>query len=647
MPSTSTWRLSLNNLALVDMSRGRYAAAEAPLKRALAITEKAVGPDHPNVATALNNLAETYLAQGLFAEAEPLHKRALAILETALGRDNVTVALSLTNIANASRQQNRYPEAEALLQRALAIQEKALGPEHRDVAAALGSLAALYREQARYAEAEPLHKRALATFEKALGPDHVDVANSLSGFALLYQRQDRFADAEPLYKRSLAIYEKALGPDHPDLALPLNRLAELYDAQGRHAEALPFVERSIKTRRAVPAVALSVLFGAHAKGLVPSAKALDDGLEVVQRASQTAAAAAVVKLAVRLAAGSDSLARLVRRDQDLAAEAETLDKRLVEAVSKEPSKRTPAAEQAIRQRLASIALRRESLRKALATDYPDYAALSDPPTVTAKEIEALLKDDEALVLLFPGKKVSHVFVAVRGAFELNEIPVDAAALSDKIARLRRGLDVDMVLDAAALSARGKSREMFDVGLAHELYSTLLGPSERRIKDKKHLIVVPVGPLTALPFHLLVTDKPPLAVPSVDDTVGRGLAAYRDAAWLVKRHAVTVLPSVASLKALRVRSRRPQGDEAADRLRRPGVRLRSSRCRRPARPRRSRRREDPRLFRLLAWRRRRPRQARRCAAAACRTRAEELKAVRSQLGAPASDIHLGATQARPT
>src|SRR5262249_53487490 len=37
-----------------------------------------------------------------------------------------------------------------------------------------------------------------------------------------------------------------------------------------------------------------------------------------------------------------------------------------------------------------------------------------------------------------------------------------------------------------------------------------------------------------------------------------LHSYRDAAWLVKRHAVTVLPSVASLKALRVFARKGQG-----------------------------------------------------------------------------------------
>src|SRR5262249_9636118 len=67
-----------------------------------------------------------------------------------------------------------------------------------------------------------------------------------------------------------------------------------------------------------------------------------------------------------------------------------------------------------------------------------------------------------------------------------------------------------------------------------------------------LLVVPSGPLPALPFHLLVTERPTIRA-SIKD-----IAIYRGAAWLLKRHAVTVLPSVASLKALRVFARKGQG-----------------------------------------------------------------------------------------
>jgi tetratricopeptide (TPR) repeat protein len=52
-------------------------------KRSLAIREKALGPDHPDVAISLNNLAGLYDKEGRYAEAEQFYKRALTIGEKA------------------------------------------------------------------------------------------------------------------------------------------------------------------------------------------------------------------------------------------------------------------------------------------------------------------------------------------------------------------------------------------------------------------------------------------------------------------------------------------------------------------------------------------------------------------------------------
>jgi CHAT domain-containing protein len=57
------------------------------------------------------------------------------------------------------------------------------------------------------------------------------------------------------------------------------------------------------------------------------------------------------------------------------------------------------------------------------------------------------------------------------------------------------------------------------------------------------MIVPSGPLTQLPFQVLVTEPPKPAIPN-------NVAGYRDAAWLARKHAITVLPAVSSLKALR-------------------------------------------------------------------------------------------------
>src|SRR5947209_14352606 len=60
---------------------GRYADAISVAQQVLAIGEKALGRDHPDVATLLNNLALLYVSQGRYADAEPLYQRGLAIYE--------------------------------------------------------------------------------------------------------------------------------------------------------------------------------------------------------------------------------------------------------------------------------------------------------------------------------------------------------------------------------------------------------------------------------------------------------------------------------------------------------------------------------------------------------------------------------------
>jgi hypothetical protein len=141
-----------------------------------------------------------------------------------------------------------------------------------------------------------------------------------------------------------------------------------------------------------------------AVSIISAAQARDDVLDVVQRASQTAAAAAVNKFGARLAASSDRLAQLVRKDQDLAAETETLDKAIVAVVSKEPHQRDATNEQRIRDRLAAIATERQAVEKVFAAEFPDYAALSHPQPLTFKDIQGLLSGDEALVLFASGGK---------------------------------------------------------------------------------------------------------------------------------------------------------------------------------------------------------------------------------------------------
>jgi tetratricopeptide (TPR) repeat protein len=129
---------ALNNLAELYQYQGRFPEAERLFRRTLAVREKALGPEHPDIGESLHNLAFLFQEQGRYNEAEPFGKRSLAHREKAFGPEHPTVAQALYNVIN----------------------EQVFGPEHSRVGTALNSLATLYLQLRRFSEAEPLYRAA-------------------------------------------------------------------------------------------------------------------------------------------------------------------------------------------------------------------------------------------------------------------------------------------------------------------------------------------------------------------------------------------------------------------------------------------------------------------------------------------------------
>jgi tetratricopeptide (TPR) repeat protein len=104
--------------------RARLAQARPLAERALAITEAAHGPDHPDVAIQLNNLALILQALGDLGGARPLAERALAIDEAAHGPDHPDVATGLNNLAIILQDLGDPGRARPLAERPLAIKRE-------------------------------------------------------------------------------------------------------------------------------------------------------------------------------------------------------------------------------------------------------------------------------------------------------------------------------------------------------------------------------------------------------------------------------------------------------------------------------------------------------------------------------------------
>jgi CHAT domain-containing protein len=554
----------------------RLSEAEPLMRRVLAITEKNLGPDHPNVATALYNLAMLLDATNRLSEAEPLLRRALAIHEKSSGPDHPEVAAALNDLAGLLLEVNRLSEAEPLLQRALAILEKSSSPDHPNLPRILDNLAKLLRGTNRLSEAEPLMRRALAMTEKAFGPDHPEMAGYLTNLARLLQSTNRLPEAEPLLRRVLAIDEKRFGPNHPEVARDLGNLAGLLEYQGGWSEAVAL------RRKAKPILTAAyngsgldqgelgrAMLALNTKGFRAFARALyhvgtsdaanrAEGFELAQWAQQNEAADALSAMAARFAKGDQELGKLVRDEQDLLIARKVTYRNLYAAAGKADA----AGAETARTAIADIEARLTEKQAALRQAFPDYVELTNPKPLTLLDAQALLGDGDALVLFLDLWEIGHVpeetivFALTKKEARWTSVGLGTLALRERVTAFRCGLDTGAWKNTGQQECRTLTGSEpgfdsdgaviaetlpFDVARANAFYRELFGGIEDLIAGKR-LLIVPSGPLTQLPFEVLVTDNPDKSLPRLE--------AYKKAAWLGQRQAITILPSVGSLKALR-------------------------------------------------------------------------------------------------
>jgi CHAT domain-containing protein len=657
---------TLASLAELYQQTGRTLDALPLAQRALALSEKLAGPDANDTAVMLDQLGELYQDLGRYRDAESLYRRALALFGKQLGlaaeRDDkegaeYNIASAGANLARLYLTQGRLTEARALLLGALPAYEE--GRNNLTLVRTFTSLGNVERGLGRYAEAASYYERAVAIANNALIPDEPQLARALNERALLRAHTGDLAGALESSRGAVRIAAALIGKNiAPGTSFELAPLRQYFSGR------------------------LDLLRQADDQGLLEGA-ARDEGFAVAQWANRSAAAVALGQMATRLSSGSGVLAELVRAQQDAVAEQRGIDKALLDELSKPAEQRAAAREQSLRSRMSALEQRVGALNARIASEFPDYAELARSKPLDVADARGLLRPDEALLFFLTGDKESHVFALTQEKLEWGTLPFDTTALASKVAAFRRGLDVDAVrrglarmectqaqadqrglsrVDCsqaladecaqAALAGRGLARieckhidehrrELFDLARAHELYRALLGPVEAVIADKRHLLVVPTGPLTALPFHLLVTQMPALVVPEV--RTARDLAAYRDAAWLLKRHAVSVLPSVASLKALRVLGRKEHGAKPMVGFGDPlfAASAAAANARTGAGKTKTATRSLVTRAYTEFWQGAGIDRAKLAQALpALPDTADELKAVAQKLGAPASDIHLG-------
>ena len=226
-----------------------YAEARACYERALRIWERALGPEHPHVATAVNNLGRVLWALGDLAGAKACFERALRIDEAAFGPDHPNVAIRVNNLGSVLQDLGDLAGAKACYERALRIDEAAFGPDHPNVAIRVNNLGSVLWALGDLAGAKACFERALRIDEAAFGPDHPEVATDVNNLGRVLQALGDLAGAKACYERALRIDEAAFGPDHPNVAIRVNNLGSVLEDMGDLAGAKACYERALRIFR--------------------------------------------------------------------------------------------------------------------------------------------------------------------------------------------------------------------------------------------------------------------------------------------------------------------------------------------------------------------------------------------------------------
>jgi CHAT domain-containing protein len=258
---------------------------------------------------------------------------------------------------------------------------------------------------------------------------------------------------------------------------------------------------------------------------------------------------ALAQSSARAAASDPALAEFVRQEQDTQKQVGALQGVLTNVLS--APERDEAAVRLLRTQIDTLRGARAAIRQEIERRFPDYANLIDPRPATVEQARRSLRPGEALVATYVGSEQSFVWaVPQSGPVAFAAVRAGRRAIGEAVAGLRKSLDPN----AASLG----DVPAFDVALAHKLYTDLLKPVEAGFANATSLLVVPHDALGQLPFGVLVTEPARLAEEREGDAL---FSAYKTVPFLIRKAAITQLPSVASLGTLRALPAAPANRKA--------------------------------------------------------------------------------------
>jgi CHAT domain-containing protein len=554
-------------------SRGQWKKAETALRGA--IETRKVGSfgseDASWMPSRQKQLASILMKQGRLVEAEIMARGALLDALANIGRNNSTTADVVRILATILHRQGRFDAAETLSRTGIDIQTKAgMSPSSRKIAQGRRFLATVLVSKENWQGALEVVERArtdLIEHKKLF--NRMFERNPSVPLALLRTGQPEEAvtllfDAHQRIKNKLGEKHGKTANWGMLLAMARAETGDRASALAGFRKAIPIVlSRSRQSDDEDSDVAaadqqLAMVLESYI-GLLADIRGSDlerqTGIDAAAEAFRIADLArgrsvqsAVAASGARSAADSPELAELVRSEQDTAKQTATLFALLADVLASPTDQQDADAVETLRGKIDQLRGARAVMMEEIEARFPEYAELINPKPATIDQARAILRPGEALIATYVGVKQTYIWAVPReGAVAFAKADEGREDLEDTVALLRSSLEPNA-------QTLGDIPD-FDVDVAYGLYASLFKPVEAGWKKANSLLIVAHGPLGYLPPSLLPTA--PLTKVAMAKGDGALFSNHRNVAWLAKSHAVTLLPSVASLKTLRSL---PPGDD---------------------------------------------------------------------------------------
>jgi len=222
-------------LSVAYINLGEYAKAKPFAQRALAYYRKVRPGVHPDISDALDNLSSIERDLGDYAAAEADMRKALAMDIAWYPKGTPRISNDKRKLANILWFEKRFDEAMPLARRALVEEQKSLGNMDRRTCYAMLIVGLLDLATKNYADASNVFSQEIKSLEVLKDPTNLPMAYYNLGDS--YLRQKRYRDAEKAYRYAIDLFGKSLVPKDDFKAWANRKLAETLLGQNQFSAA--------------------------------------------------------------------------------------------------------------------------------------------------------------------------------------------------------------------------------------------------------------------------------------------------------------------------------------------------------------------------------------------------------------------------